>query len=84
METQPETIDQIEQNEAPVDELAAFSGDYKIVDEVTDAEGYLIITIDVDGYHVNVQDKNATDRNGVLENCSRTAKEIRKNKAPKQ
>ena len=71
------------ETQEPIDELENFSGDYKIDKEDRDAEGFLIVTIDVDGYKVNVQNKN-TDRAGVLETCARTAKEVRKNKAPKQ
>lgn len=70
--------------ELPADPLEGFSDNFVVVEESQDADGFLIVTIDVDGYLVNVQDKNAVDREGVLENCARTAKEVRKNKAPKQ
>lgn len=72
-----------QETQAPVDELEAFSGDFNIVKEDKDAEGFLVITIDVDGYEVNVQNKE-TDRDGVIETCVRTAKEVRKNKSAKQ
>lgn len=82
-QVQEQTVE-VQEPQAPVDVYAGVDNSYKVVKDGIGADGYLLITIDVDGTKYDVRDPNAPDRAGVLETCARTAQQVRYNKAPKQ
>jgi hypothetical protein len=72
------------QEQLVLDIYADASPAYVIKDEARDADGNLLVTIEVNGKQYMVRNGEAATRAEVLETCARTAQEIRINTQPKQ